>query len=396
MQKNTVIKKSLCYVILIALVSVFLFLALSLNTVKAEEIGNDESDLLFRKTLEETLPEGYAGETVNGTKEVVYDKELKPLGYAYDFKVADINGYSINILTDKGWEVKEFALDAVSPYDLAAGKYIYLTEFNYAHFDNGYYLIGIDKKIDKGDIDRLFPKAYGAVGDNLSERDEVINYTNKSVSKHELARVIPNYVNDNLTNGCVPIAAANIVAYYDKTSTNLIKDYTPGNGMGNIYIFKKQNATIDSLIQTLADYMNLNSTGDGATIAEFKNGMNRYCNNNGYSVSYNNCTLNGGLDYNRMKENIESGLASMVFVSKMEIASVIEGSASDSYHMYYGLIDHVLSVFGYKEIVYTYADGSTEKKEYLLVATGIGRVPTAYLNINNNLIVDEAYIIDIK
>ena len=84
-----------------------------------------------------------------------------------------------------------------------------------------------------------------------------------------------------------------------------------------------------------------------------------------------------------------------MFVSSLEIVDIQDGNNSSTHSTLYGNIMHAMAAFGYKEITYTLPTGREEKYEFLHVATGICKMPTAYLNINNMLQTYDAFSISI-
>ena len=54
-----------------------------------------------------------------------------------------------------------------------------------------------------------------------------------------------------------------------------------------------------------------------------------------------------------------------------------------------------MSAFGYYEVTYSLSGGGSETGRFLQVATGIAKKREAYLNIDNNLQMTDAYTVNI-
>lgn len=367
------------------------------NVAAAEQVDGMlvESDELFEQTMNEVAQPLEKNIIVN--KRLIYDLELRPLGFSYEFEYDGTNGYAIIIGTESGVMVTELSLSAASPYVDCQGKPVYIREFCYWTEDSGVYhaLNGSDIIVSAKMLSEIYKTRYGAVGDDLQEGSRTINYISKNENEKSLAMTIPAYIYDKKPSACGPTAAANIIAYYDRNNTNLIPNYNPGSGIGPFYRYSAQNSIIDGVVEQLYEDMETNSSGIGVTLNQFKDGFTKYCLRAGYNVQFESNMTGAQLDFDEAKSVLDEQIPLLLFVSGLEIVDIQEGSGVDSYSTLYGSIQHVLAAFGYKEITYTLQGGQIEQHEFLLVATGIHRMPTAYLNINNMLQTYEALSVNI-
>ena len=225
----------------------------------------------------------------------------------------------------------------------------------------------------------------------------VVNFESKQVSVFSLARTIPTYYYEVTPNACVPIAAGNIVAYFDRYCAQLIPNYTPGSGFGLRYNYNpEQGAEIDAMMAQLCVDMGTNVEGNGNTVSEFKSGLSTYCARAGYSRSYESCMSGNSPDYNKAKQSIQTDRNPVIlFVQKLEISTVNGSGNSDAYDTLYGSLNHAMSAFGYYEVTYSLPGGGSETGRFLQVATGIEKKREAYLNIDNNLQMTDAYTVNI-
>ena len=384
-------------IILIAISISFIPKVFIVSDTVSAEIYMDEYDMVFRQTLgvlaEEMSDDGF----IETQKTVIYDKELRCLGYIYDFTIMEQKGFAIIINIDGEIVATEFVPEAQNPYSDCEGEKIYLEQFNYFDYYAGSYRNLISGEIySREDIENIYESTYCGVEGSLVNSTSMIYYENRSGNNYQMATAPPAYYDRNgLANVCAPVAGANIIAYYDRYKGNLIEDYTPGTALGSLYRYKSQNEVIDSLVAELYSDMGTNSSGAGNTVAEFKDGLEEYCGNRGYTITFNNCMNNGQLNYNSAKIAMESGSPLVLFVRELAISDINEGNGCDTYYTYSGSANHTMVGFGYADIIYELSDGSEKICNFIMVATGLHNLPFAYLNLNENIILDESYSVSV-
>ncbi|MDE5618554.1 MAG: hypothetical protein K2I79_03620 [Clostridia bacterium] len=364
----------------------------------AQTLTDDEYDLQCKQTLDE-LELGLSG-NIDIEKSPVYDAELQVLGYEYEFVSEGSRGYMIIIedVKDGFVKVSEVVADAESPYNNAVGTPIYLSELNYADYNDGIYtIIREDKQLTYEQIEDTYETRYAAAGE-MTSTTKKIEYASREVDKLELAVRIPSYVGVDLVGACVPVMGGNIITFYDRVCVNLIPNFTPCSSMGSLHMYKGQTQEINDLIKTLYYGMNPSSTTTGGhTIAGFMTGMDSYCKGKGYNASYSECASNGKLNYSTAKTKLKAGQPIALFVNNVEFVSIQEYDDYDYLYTYYKEgVAHAMTAFGYKEITYTFSNGSTQKEDYIYLATGYGDTLRAYMNINNRMTIDAAYAVNIS
>lgn len=384
---------------------VFLFIMLSFACINvfvptsaafADSGQYEEWDNVFYQTAEEL---GLIdARTCSITKRIIYDIYLNELGIVYEFGNENSDGYVIIIKDNGNLLVTEASDSSSSPFCHIDGTPVYIQEFCYLEETDGNYfsLDGTEVASTANELVDLYKNHYCAIGDSLTIGANTITYVSKCETEKKLAKVIPEYYYEIRSNACVPISAANVIAYYDRFHTNLIENYVPGRGMGNFYAYREQNHTIESLIGVLYDLMQTNRDCAGTTVAQFKAGLAQYCTSKGYTLALSSAMSGPTLNYGFSKQQIDANKPLILFVREMEIANITAKESQDVYNTLYGKVAHSLSVFGYKEISYNLPDGSALKSDFLLVSTGIKRCPKAYLNVHNRLGVDDAYIVQIS
>ena len=391
--EHNLIRKSFIVIVILVVAILSTALVFGVNTAAAEE-ELDEFDRAFVQTAEEL---GIAESSVIYSRLPVYDTDGRALGYVFDYSANGGYGYAVAIEDESGVKVTEVCPGAENPFAKAKGLPVYTKEFEYWDKEGGFFTsLTSGEKLLKAEFLQACPIRYGAVGDGLLSGGKTVNYENRQVSSFSLANTPPAYCYEVTPNACAPIAAGNIVAYFDRYCTQLIPDYTPGSGFGSRYNYKSvQGAEIDGVMAQLC--MDMGTDEGGNTEEECLNGLSAYCTRAGYGVSYESCMNASGLDYNKAKQSLQTDKKPLLlFVTKLEISKITEEGGRDIYTTRYGQCNHVMSAFGYYEVTYSLSGGSSETGRFLQVASGIETMKTAYLNMDNNLQTVKAYSVNIE
>jgi hypothetical protein len=210
--------------------------------------------------------------------------------------------------------VTEITTDAAAPFESSELLHVYVSYGLYWEYDGDVYFdCDSGLTVDSGSVDAMRDFAYRG-SDRLYYDSERIDYLYRSENKYNVLSSIPLY-NYGGVNGCAAAAGSNIVAYYDKTYTNLIPNYEPGNLLLGIYRFKVANSTTTAVADTLYNDMGVNTIRPGTTIPQFRSGMSTYMNRQGYSVSYTSLFSSGSLNYNNAKTAVLNGKAIALFMA---------------------------------------------------------------------------------
>ena len=384
----------------IMLVAVLLISAICLSitmvfgtsiTANAEEELSDYDRVLL-DTIDSLYGEEY--DSISITADTLYDLNLNSLGYSYSFSIDGEKGYAILVALVEEIRVTEIVFDATSPYEAIIGIPVYVVEMVYAEYvDNKYVING--NEYTYAVLSEAYPNHYQGA-DNLTIGSYSISFVSKDEDEYKQALVTPSYFNrTGLTNTCACVAGVNLIAYFDRYQTNLIVDYAPGSAIGSLYRYKTSNTTIDGLVSQLYTDMGTNSTGVGTTVPEFVSGMQTYCSRVGYSIDFTDCKSGNAINYSLAKSNIIAGKPVVIFVSSFEAATVTENTNEDVYSTYSGQAYHTFVAFGYRDVTYTYSNNTTSQSNFLYVSTSFSDMLRAYLNVNNNLTTDTAYVVNI-
>lgn len=402
------LRSKVCYKILVIFLIFLVMIAVCLSAVEfkafALEINYDEFDKVFLQSSKEIIEESYSGEyTIVAEKELLYDMNLQEFGYIYDFEVNGENGFAVVVNRDNEITLEEIFFGSENPFNLnnnnSGNIRIYVNQMTYLEYSDDNYMQN-GREITAEEVEYYKDIAYASTVGTITTEQETIYYTSKTViSDFSLAYRIPSCTAETSmgSNICVPVAGANIIQYYDRYCTNLIENYTPGRGVGNIYIYNAVGDELKEVILQLYDDMETNTTGAGVTIAQFKSGMETYCARQGYDVTYSSCMSGGIINYSQVKSYIDDQTPIMIFMGQSVYTEEISNSnGCDRVENSTYFANHSIVAFGYKEIKYTLTDGSSKNINMLEVATGISSLNGGYLNLSKNNIIDDAMAVIIK
>ena len=246
--------------------------------------------------------------------------------------------------------------------------------------------------ISEETIETVSETAYfGAI--ELKYSSEQINYTYRSETPYNILWSIPTYDYGKL-NGCVPIAGTNLIAYLDKTYPNLIPDYEPGTSFLGRYSFKSGNDTIYAVSDIL--YADMGATiSSGATISDFRSGMKKYVNRQGYNISFSSLMSWGKIKFDTAKSVVQQGKPIALFLSGHTSTTITTGEGYDMLNYETSNGNHAVAGFGCLEVTYTFSNNSTRTDRYIHCAMGVGIYQNAYLNVGSAKI-NEALAITIS
>lgn len=388
--------KKLTLVLLVATIFSLGFLSITQGVAYAE-VSQSDCDAVFVSTLNELLDEeGSANAQISARKELLYDIHLQELGYLYSFEINGVEGFAIIIVQNDVYQCEEVYFDAPNPYgDLLKEELaVYITTMTYFKYDGiDYYDILQGAVVSQEALQELEKIAFKyAGGTTPTISNETINYSYKSKDEYIIVSSHPRLCDGSLQSNCVPVMAANIVQYYDRYSTDLLPNYDPGRNIGGNYIYNGDSATTKNLIRELYNVMG--SDAQGTTVTEFHNGMDEYCLAKDSYYMYGSCMANGKLDYALLKESLKVNTPVALFLNPTyTIEEISENTNSDSVIHYNFRASHAMAVFGYRDITYTFANGSRRTDSYLKVATGYSLIPSGYCKISSQLAINDAYAV---
>ena len=222
-----------------------------------------------------------------------------------------------------------------------------------------------------------------------------VYFTSRDIEERDTAGGAPAYDStDGLSNACGPLAGAEIVAFYDKYYPDMIPNwnsYYPATGK-----YRIQNTTyIQPLLYELYDLMQTNVNGEGVSETEFKTGLQKYINKQGYSVSYTNVKSGSTLDYNSCKTAVNNNQVIVLFITPGAVYDIVEYSDHDLIGSFNINGNHIMVAYGYLQIKYYDNSGLFRTDTYLKVATGLSLTSVAYYKLGSNNL-EAAYIVNVS
>lgn len=201
------------------------------------------------------------------------------------------------------------------------------------------------------------------------------------------------------TDGCAAVAGLNVLAFYDRYYTNLIPNHEPGIEYNGEYTYMPNlgSTALKELYLTLYSYMQVGVSGPGASEADFKNGLTRYVNEQGYSVSYNSMYKNATtVNLTKVQQMVNNKRVGVLFLSGYNFVygfDVEENSRKVYCSVYTS--GHVMMVYGYFTVDY-YKNGSRFLTETYLCASSCDSFADAgFIKMDDNLTIDDAIIVQI-
>lgn len=221
-----------------------------------------------------------------------------------------------------------------------------------------------------------------------------VAYTNRQAKNNALALKTPDYTVSGVT--CVPIAVTNILGFYDRYYDALIPNFTAGTAYGEHFMYKYEDNNVKVAALQLAADMGLSDPSkQGATVAEAKAGLIKYCNNKARSVSFNSVMQNKVFNYDTAKAQLNSNKPIIIFCSVFNLVSLDVSNNQENVTLHVCDDPHAMAVFGYMEITYTLNNGSVRVDKYLAVASGLIEFPFGKIYMGSDIVIDDAYAVTI-
>ena len=345
---------------------------------------------VFTATLEELLEQnGVENSNIVVQTEKVYDLNLDELGCLYNFSVNGIPGYAIMIEMDGFFEVSEIFLNARNPYADCGGIKVYPSVTTYLYnLDGRFYDARTGIEVSEESIGQISDRAF--YGGTVVADSKTVVYKTRTEDSWKMCVAPPQYAGiSGYNNICTAIAAGNVIGFWDRFCENLIPNYTAYRELNGRYMYRLQDDEVSECIRQLAIDMN---GGNGTTVAECKSGMTTYCTRAGYSISFNKAMSWGSFNYSGAKTKMKNGEPILLFSQGFSVYDVLKDADNnkDVYSGYISTGNHAMVGFGYFDVTYTFADGSSSSSNYLQIASGQHDLLFGYFNVKAHQI-DDAY-----
>ena len=225
-----------------------------------------------------------------------------------------------------------------------------------------------------------------------------VEYSYYTEDKYVNPYSMSNFVSDKV-NTCAVSAGGNILTYYDRLHSDLIPNYQPYYLLG-VFNYGNQNDGVYTMLDEL--YSRMGTDNDGTTVSGFKAGMTSYVKSRGLSVTFEQVT---GSYHNTNLEKIKSALkqekVAVIFMSDYTVTdkntiNLYDSYSKISYNKFNG--NHVMAVYGYRDIFYYNSDGSLKSRDtFLWVSTGDKNVlEHGLVNICSYTQVMDMYLVNVN
>lgn len=363
----------------------------------AQTVAGTECDQVFAAMVGELLD--CEDTSVKAVRKTLYDIEVDPIGFIYEFTADGTDGYAVFLWEDEKFIPQEVIPEGASPYAEAEGKCVYVCSYTYLDYTNGEYTdLNNGVTLTSETVNLMAENAvYGSAGIMpLATSLVTVEFASKDKHEYLMSLQPPIYNSSPYISSCACIAGANIIGFYDRYYENLIPDYEPGYMfMGVAYLYYIQTGPVDEVVKQL--YVDMGTTNNGTSESQFKSGMTKYCNRAGYSISYTSLMSGSSINYSKVIQYIEEyNQPVALFLSGYNVGTVGESDNKDTYGYYYSAANHVMVGFGYRYVTYTYSNSKTETFNFIYVSSGNDNSSYGYYNIRyNNTEIDDVLAINI-
>lgn len=356
---------------------ILLIAPISNFTKASAEVRYNDLDGLFQSTLNEILGYENTGETkIVAEKELIYDVQMNELGISYSFEYGENEGFAI-LIDDGELKVTEITTDGKSPYGKGE-KSVYVSEgmYWYKEGEQVYDCI-TDLPVSEEAIETVSEFAYQGSSE-LQYASEQVSFLSRTETPYNVLPSIPLYIYGH-KGGCVPIAGSNIIGYFDRTYPNLIPDYEPGRMIFGRYIFSGENEATMAVSEAL--HTDMGTTANGNTVSEFRSGMTKYVNRQGYSISFSSLMSWGKIKFDTAKTVVQQNKAIALFLKGYRCVTIKTEEGYDVLDYEYSTANHAVAGFGCLEVTYTFSNNTTRTDKYIHASMGIGINLNGYINV---------------
>ena len=221
-----------------------------------------------------------------------------------------------------------------------------------------------------------------------------IPYISRDYNEYDLAIFCPTYTFAPTAGSCAPIAASNIVGFYDRYDENLIPNHKSGNLIGSWYAYAIEDDAVESVIRELHSLMGTTAT-TGTTEKQFLDGLESFCKSKGKKMETYSCMFNGSFSFSKAQSYIkDSNMPIALFLSGYNVGRRLDQDNEDLFSYYISDVNHVMVGFGYSTYIYQTSDG-TLTKNYFNVASGISGNSSGIYDISLSTKINDALAIRI-
>ena len=220
-----------------------------------------------------------------------------------------------------------------------------------------------------------------------------ITYSARTITKsHLMALMYPSFNFSPAVGSCGCIAAANVLGFFDRYYEELIPDHDAGVPYADTYLYNPEDSAVIKVIRTLYEYMGTEHVG--TTEDEFIDGIKRYCNEKGRSISFSSCMSSKSFDFVSAQHKMEANQPIILFLSGYNIVELSSKDNTDEMYYRVSEANHIMITFGYSVVTYTTSSGNVTY-DFIDVSSGLSGNTCTLFDIHYKTNINDALAVNI-
>ena len=247
---------------------------------------------------------------------------------------------------------------------------------------------------------KYFDDTYAGDNGETSVSDSYDIYYDELVDTSVALPYVPSMKNlQSLPNACAAVTGYSIVTFYDRYYPELIPNHEPGVLAPNgIYVYYPDR-NLDATRAVFSSLHTLMGSADGTTSAEFRNGLDDYAESVGRNATYQSMySTSKTVNLTTLENAVNQNKVGVIMCSEYNFASSVDNIASQNFVSvvkHNSSVGHMMMVYGYRVLEY-YADGALFRTDtFLYVTSSYSSGEKGYILLNDDLDIDEAYVVTI-
>lgn len=360
----------------------------------------DSADLCFLDAVE---PDNLQDLSYERTR--LYDEQLQPSGWQYNFSYDGGDGYVLMAPITLGettiFEMEELRYNQVSPFDSCTGYPVYVTFNLYLDYHDGaFYDLVEDVALTEEQVNESALNGFGFrnTGSSSYEHIEEISFDHKETITYSMNGEVPNYVGTLGANNCAVTSGTILIGFYDRYHEDLVPNCKNYVQIGQAIIYTGGGIEIEEVMHELYDRMGTNVGQSGTTFSGFQSGMTSFCADRGFTYQSTSVLSYGSLNFEAYKQSVENYKPVALFLSTYSYMDYIgQGENKDTVESTRYNSSHVVIGCGYRRDTYYNASGNViTTRTYLRAASTSAIQGMTYVNINGFGQIDKAISVNIE
>lgn len=247
---------------------------------------------------------------------------------------------------------------------------------------------------------KYFDDTYAGDNGETSIDDSYEVYYDELVDTYVALPAVPSMMNlQSLPNACAAVTGYSIVTFYDRYYPELIPNCEPGLivASGNYVYYPDRNLPATRAV--FSSLHTLMGSADGTTSAEFRNGLDDYAESVGRNATYQSMySTSKMVNLSTLENAVNQNKVGVIMCSEYNFVGNIVPVAEENRVAVYkdnSSVGHMMMVYGYRVLEY-YADGALFRTDtFLYVTSSYSSGEKGYILLNDDLDIDEAYVVTI-